>query len=592
MGAKGSSHRATPRIQRRSFAVLPIDLLPSAQWSTLTTTTAIDNKPFHREVFRVVTSFTMESPWMLASKLRAVRPRQAQAQLQSQLLRKHVFFQSSSLSTNTNRPKKDETDAAAATAAVEGVHAQPFVQTRIKAGEWDPARTDPLYRPVYKSRSKIISADDFNARPTVGLEESSEFDSFQDAMVTLSWLDQGDHQQIYQIYCDLISRSQEKHGTTSHEYVMRVIAQKYNITPGRVAAVVQLQHNEEQIKRQYPDRVLLTKTAEYMDAAIKKEINDAYQTFGLKKPDDFVEDPVGSQAPLERSQWQVVEDVFDVDQIMEDTVVREEREARLAIDGHKYIEDVDDSNIQIPLSKDARQLLKAKARMNKNNAVGNNSSGKDTDKTDKADTDKEPFDWPVNQVKPRPRWKFVAQTVNTRQLKKERAVSRGYTNNSPVNTLVEHDGTLTAATLQDVKLASWKPVRHVQEHTYSSAKQGWLDRSVRGDETAWGMAPVVRERPVAEVETEAETKIEAETNAEAAKSSTESGESQEKDAKKEKPVEGGVDEEKAAADSSDDSSSSSDDDDENVDESPSSSDEDTDTDDDVKKDKDPSDKTK
>jgi hypothetical protein len=244
------------------------------------------------------------------------------------------------------------------------------------------------------------------------------------------------------------------------------------------------------------------------------------------------------------------------------------------------------------LSKDARQLLKAKARMNKNNAVGNNSSGKDTDKTDKADTDKEPFDWPVNQVKPRPRWKFVAQTVNTRQLKKERAVSRGYTNNSPVNTLVEHDGTLTAATLQDVKLASWKPVRHVQEHTYSSAKQGWLDRSVRGDETAWGMAPVVRERPVAEVETEAETKIEAETNAEAAKSSTESGESQEKDAKKEKPVEGAVDEEKAAADSSDDSSSSSDDDDENVDESPSSSDEDTDTDDDVKKDKDPSDKTK
>lgn len=533
---------------------------------------------------------------MLASKLRAVRPRQVQPQLKSQLQRKHVFFQSSaSFSTNTNLntsisrpPKKDEGegsgagDAAAAastniTATTEGVHAQPFVQTRIKAGEWDPSRTDPLYRPVYKSRSKIISSDDFNARPTVGMDENSEFESFQDAMVTLSWLDQGDHQQIYQIYCDLISRSQEKHGTTSHEYVMRVIAQKYNVTPGRVAAVVQLQHNEEQIKRHDPDRVLLTKTAEYMDAAIKKEINEAYQTFGLKKPDDFVEDPVGSQAPLERSQWQVVEDVFDVDQIMEDTIVREEREARLAIDGHKYIEDVDDANIPVPLSKDARQLLKAKARMDKDSS----SSKSEKEKTN-ADADtpkKEEFDWPVNQVKPRPRWKFVAQTVNTRQLKKERSVSRGYTNNSPLNTLVEHDGDLRQATLADVKLASWKPVRHVQEHTYNSAKQGWLDRSVRGDETAWGMAPVVREREAEAVE---EPEADEADAAAAAKSSNESGESKEKE-----PVE----EENAAADSSDDSSSSSDDD-ENDDYS-SSSEEDTDTDDDdVKKDKGHDDKTK
>jgi hypothetical protein len=420
------------------------------------------------------------------------------------------------------------------------------------------------------------------------LEESSEFESFQDAMVTLSWLDQGDHQQIYQIYCDLISRSQDKHGTTSHEYVMRVIAQKYNITPGRVAAVVQLQHNEEQIKRQYPDRVLLTKTADYMDAAMKKEINDAYQTFGLKKPDDFVEDPVGSQAPLERSQWQVIEDVFDVDQIMEDTIIREEREARLQIDGHHYMEDVDDATVQIPLSKDAKQLLKAKARMNKNNVVGNNSSEKSVKSDKTAETDKEeavaPFEWPVNKKKPRPRWKFVAQTVNTRQLKKERSYSRGYTNNSPMNTLVEHDGELKAATLQDVKLASWKPVRHVQEHTYASAKQGWLDRSVRGDETAWGMAPVVREREQPVVDADAEA-------------SNESGE--DKDASKKEKGDG-VDEEKAASgsDSSEDSSSSSDEDNDNDNEQDnaddsSSSDDDSDTDDDNKKDKDDSsDKTK
>jgi hypothetical protein len=519
---------------------------------------------------------------MLASKLRAVRPRLPQ--LRQQLQRKHVYFQSSSLSTNANtkQPKKDDassSDAAASAANLSAsVHAQPFVQTRIKAGEWDPARTDPLYRPKFKSRSKIISAEDFNARPAVAIEEAGEFESFQDAMVTLSWLDQGDHQQIYQIYCDLVSRASGKHGVTSHEYVMRVIAQKYNITPGRVAAVVQLQHNEEQIKRNFPDRVLLTKTADYMDQAIKKEINEAYQTFGLKKPDDFVEDPVGVSAPLERSQWQIVEDVFDVDQIMEDTIVREEREARLAIDGHKYIEDVDDTEIPIPMSKDARQLLKAKARLDKNNTVVNNSSSSSS-KKDKTDTEKEPvaFEWPVNQVKPRPRWKFVAQTVNTRQLKKTRAKSRGYTNNSPADTLVEHDGELRAATMADVKLASWKPIRHVQEHTYSAAKQGWLDRNVRGDESAWGKAPVMREpAPVAE--------------AEAADSSSESGESKDKDVK-DGPVEG-AEEKKAASDSedsSDDSSSSSDDDDKNVEESSSS---DEDTDDDVKKDKNPDDKTK
>jgi hypothetical protein len=506
---------------------------------------------------------------MLASKLRAVRLRPPQ--LQQQLQRKHVYFQSSSLSTNANtkEPKKDgasSPDAAASAANLTAsVHAQPFVQTRIKAGEWDPQRTDPLYRPKFKSRSKIISAEDFNARPAVAIEEQSEFESFQDAMVTLSWLDQGDHQQIYQIYCDLVSRASGKHGVTSHEYVMRVIAQKYNITPQRVAAVVQLQHNEEQIKRNFPDRVLLTKTADYMDQAIKKEINDAYQTFGLKKPDDFVEDPVGVSAPLERSQWQTVEDVFDVDQIMEDTIVREEREARLAIDGHHYIEDVDDTEIEIPMSKDARQLLKAKARMDKNSTVVNNNSSSSNGKTD---TEKEPvaFEWPVNQVKPRPRWKFVAQTVNTRKLKKTRAKSRGYTNNSPADTLVEHDGELRAGTMADVKLASWKPVRHVQEHTYSMAKQGWLDRSVRGDDSAWGMAPVMRERePVAEAE---------------AADNSENGKSKDKDKDvKDGPVEG-AEEEKAAADSgesSDDSSSSSDDDGKDVDES-SSSDEDTDDD--------------
>ena len=31
-----------------------------------------------------------------------------------------------------------------------------------------------------------------------------------------------------------------------------------------------------------------------------------------------------------------------------------------------------------------------------------------------------------------------------------------------------------------------KPLKHVQEFTYKTAKRGWLDRMVRGQEEAWG----------------------------------------------------------------------------------------------------------
>lgn len=100
--------------------------------------------------------------------------------------------------------------------------------------------------------------------------------------------------------------------------------------------------------------------------------------------------------------------------------------------------------------------------------------------------------WPATngEGRTRPRWKYVAQTVNTREQKKKRAKHRSYTNNNPSNTLVEEDGQLREATLADVKLTSWKPVRNVMEQSYSGAKRGWLDRTVRGDQTAWGKAPI------------------------------------------------------------------------------------------------------
>ena len=85
-----------------------------------------------------------------------------------------------------------------ATSDVEDLHpSQPFVKSRLEPGEWDPQHTNPLYRPKFRSSAKIIASDDFANRPSVGLSE--EFESFQDAMVTISWLDQNDHKLVYQM---------------------------------------------------------------------------------------------------------------------------------------------------------------------------------------------------------------------------------------------------------------------------------------------------------------------------------------------------------------------------------------------------------
>ncbi|GKZ00256.1 hypothetical protein MPSEU_000978500 [Mayamaea pseudoterrestris] len=375
-------------------------------------------------------------------------------------------LRASSRAVVTNSPE-DATDASPT---------QSFVQARIQAGEWDPERTDPLYRPKFKSRAKILSLDDFANRPAVGF--SGEFKSFQDAMVTLSWIDSKQQEQIYQLYIELQKHASDKHGVTSHDYITRVIAQKFNLTQERIAAIIQLQHNEQQYKRE--GRTLLTEAASYMDAAIQQEIREAYQTFDLKQPDEFVEDPVGVTGELqERKQWQVVEDVFDVDQLLADATIREDREARLAIDGHHYMEDVDDDAIEIPTSKDAKRLLKRHEKLQ-------SASPKPSDA----------IEWPAPASgEKRSRWKFVAQVVNTRDLKRQHKPNRSYTNNSPENTLVEQDGTLRVGTMADVKHASWKPTRNVREHIYAGVKKGWLDRNIRGVETAWGRAPNVPVQP-------------------------------------------------------------------------------------------------
>jgi hypothetical protein len=283
---------------------------------------------------------------------------------------------------------------------------QPFVKTRLEPGEWDPEHKNPLYRPKFRSSAKIISSDDFANRPPVGLSE--EFESFQDAMITISWLDQNDHKLVYQLYLDLmVSAESSSGGRTSHEYVMRVIAQKFNITADRVAAIVQLQHNEQQMILENPDIELCTDLADEMDREFKEEIDAAYQAFNLKKPESFVEDPAGTADLKPSKEWVIADDLFDVDQMTEDAIIREDRDARLIIDGHVYIEDKDKESIPVPLDKDCRSLLRQRGTIDKKMSEQNARVFSEREKKTAIEP---PWRKTNGEGETRERYKFIAQT--------------------------------------------------------------------------------------------------------------------------------------------------------------------------------------
>ena len=57
------------------------------------------------------------------------------------------------------------------------------------------------------------------------------------------------------------------------------------------------------------------------------------------------------------------------------------------------------------------------------------------------------------------------------------------------NTLVEEDGELKIATVEEVAQTSWKPVRNEDEFTYKGVKAAWLDRQLKGEKMGWGRVP-------------------------------------------------------------------------------------------------------
>lgn len=377
--------------------------------------------------------------------------------------------------------------AEAATDDDEKKNRQSFVTTPIEPGEWDADMKDPLHRPKYRSRARILSRHDYARLNGVTFEE--QYQTFEDAMITLSWMDHKTKERIYQNYLNWMVNAQEKHGKTSHEYVCRLLAQKFHITPFRAAGIIQLMHAEEQMKLQNPDGDMEDQfgdQAELVDEYIKNTINEAYRSTGETPPESFVE-PVDMAGGLDSHKTVIIDDTLDVDQLTREANVREQENARIIINDHVYIEDIDDEAIKIPMSKDTMQLIQAK----------------ETFKNQPEPTPSPTAAAAKPEEQRRPRWKFVAQAIDTRILnpKQKHHYSRDgkkyrgkrhrnrFQQDWAENTLIEENGELRAANMADVRHLSWKPVRHLQEFTYSEAKQGWLDRTVRGNNSAWGKAP-------------------------------------------------------------------------------------------------------
>jgi hypothetical protein len=347
---------------------------------------------------------------------------------------------------------------------------QDFVKVKLEPGEWDVGRTDPIHRPPWKNQARIMSAEDFANRPRAGFDD--EFFSPHDAMLVLSWLDRKTQDKIYQSYLNLMTTMEEKETKTSHEYVMRVVAQKYNISASRVAGVVQLLHNEDQIRKQNPQQKIHYDAQDYIDARVAENIASCYDVFNEPPPEaPFIEDPMGvtGLGNIDRNTRGLQEagDELDYDELLERALIRDRREARLWIDNYEYIEDVDEDTIPIQTTVDCNKLLKAQRRM-------------------KAAARPEALCPLPESGETRPRWKYVAETINTRYEKKKRRPKWPKKEILIKNAIVEQEGNLRVASVAEVKKTSWKPIRNTQEFTYQGVKQAWLERTLEGKVDGWG----------------------------------------------------------------------------------------------------------
>lgn len=306
------------------------------------------------------------------------------------------------------------------------------------------------------------------------------------------------------MYLDLMVEQENEFKTTSHEYVMRVIAEKFNLTPSRVAAIVQNCHDEEQIAKE--GGYVNEKMAKYVDAKIKEHINNAYLAYGEVSPNEYVESPVGAAdiSQESSSEFVRVEDLYDVDELTNQAILREKGEAQLLIDEKIYIEDVDDGKVASKANAECSTLVQKAneefkeirdilSRTQTQAETENPSLGAEYEFALPNNGVIEDEDGNTTEASRRKRWKYVGQMINVRQQKKigkkSRRGAKLKKRQQRDNTLVEEDGELKIATKEEVAQTSWKPERHQEEFTYSGVKAAWLDRKLKGAKMGWGRVP-------------------------------------------------------------------------------------------------------
>ncbi len=241
------------------------------------------------------------------------------------------------------------------------------------------------------------------------------------------------------------------------------------------------------MRRNNPE-LLCEEQAQWAEDTIMKNISDAYKSERAQPPNRghggqhqaFVEDPVGihglGEADETSTSWMATDDIYDMETKLRKANARDDELAQVMIDEHVYREDVDESTLPVNTDGVAKRLIKAKESQLKEEETAGKSS----------------ISYPETngQGNKRPRWKYVAKIVNTRAMRRKGKKITSYANNNMSNTLVEQDGSLRVATVEEAKKVAWKPTRTKgNEYIYEGVQKAWLDKTINGNTEVWGKAP-------------------------------------------------------------------------------------------------------
>ena len=362
---------------------------------------------------------------------------------------------------------------------------QDFVKVRLEPGEWDPDNKDPIHRPAWRNSAEIIHPDDWAMRSRVAMG-NGELESIHDSMATLGWLNAKQQDVIYQSYLDMTQRmTASTNGVTSHEYIFRVLAQKFNLSSTRISAICVLKHNEEQMKAR--GEIIYTDHQDFVDEKIAGYIQAAYSAYNEVNPHRFVEPSIGNPSPEAfDASYFPTDDLLDVDGILEEVNIRDREKARLAIDTHIYKEDVDEDTIPVHVAPIVQKLLKQHAK-----SLSYDHAQRPGDLKPEPGSGAEPR---------RPRYKYACHFEDVAKKEKGARKYKGRKRQDPKvtdHTIVELDGQLRVATLKEAKGCAWKPKYDGKTALYQTLHDAWLDRQSTGSMKVWGRQEAPPEAEVA-----------------------------------------------------------------------------------------------